>query len=420
MEQSRMLHEAIIDDVMRSFRMHQKGHEFNLFYLIGGPGGGKTSMIRYICKKFGVGFLSYTPALERLEKFGGIPETYWVEKQNGNVSFAGKFPHGEIENYELRTRWSVPQMISEINDMATKHKRVLVLLDDFHLCDENIQRIGYELFTYYSLNSCPVADNVRFVLAGNSTSAAGAKTLLTAIKNRTTILKTEPDVDFWIENFAIENGLLPAGIAFFESKQNRVYFHENESTNQQFGSPRSWTSVFRNIEDIERDGYFSDPNRKLEDDLRHLISLCQGSVSRNAANEFCTYFEFYRKVNAKGIFDSGNFNIPENPIDLFAFSYACTSEFYNRAVEELSLPTQNRKAFKIFGDIITRMNKEEHQQLCIRNINYIYKQCPSELTDDKKHTIGEKIIKDLITKGYLPTAVTEKLVSATSILQENY
>jgi len=43
-------------------------------YIVGKPGGGKTQMISQKSKELGYGFLSYEPALERVEKFGGIPD----------------------------------------------------------------------------------------------------------------------------------------------------------------------------------------------------------------------------------------------------------------------------------------------------------------------------------------------------------
>lgn len=291
---------------LQTVNLKKAGTLFNIFYVVDKPGAGKTMLFRNLAEQKNFGFLAYSPALERVEKFGGIPDIYWENK----------------ETKDLRTVWSKPQMISEINDVAEKNDGVLVLLDDWHLCTEELQQIGFELFTYYSLNGHKVAPQVVFALAGNESSAAGARVTLSAIRNRCTVIYTHSNPRYWLDNFAIPNQINPSGISFFNLETNWDLFQEEESVNEQFGSPRSWTSAFNLITEIEKSGL----------DLRYIQSIMQGSVSSAAAHRFMMHYEIFSRINLEDIFDNKKWVIPSDSVDRYRLCMAVGHEFYNRFV----------------------------------------------------------------------------------------
>jgi len=309
--------------------------EFNLFMLIGDPGLGKTRGIESVVSQLNWGFLPYSPALERMEKFGGIPDLIW---------------DGDI----LNTQWSVPQMIKEINAASKLHEMVVVLFDDWHLCDEDLQSIGFEVFTYYSLNGHKIAPNVIFVLAGNETSAAGAKVQLSAIKNRSTLIYVVPDVKNWIKKFAIPNDIHPLGISFFENEMNHDIFQESESANEPFGSARSWTSAFNIISVLEKRGKLN----KIE-----VSAILQGSVSIKAAQRFMTHFDIFSKIDMKKLFEKEIVEIPDDIVDRFCYSAALNYEFYHRFIQCNTTPIQSiqqsrqAKYSKLYAKAISKMEK---------------------------------------------------------------
>ena len=394
------LHEAI-QHALRSVAMRELGILHNVFYLIGNPGIGKTFMIQDACKNMKLGFIGYEPALERVEKFGGIPDMVWIDKSDKPNKLATLGHNNkELMNKELHTIWSVPQIICEIREMAEAFINVVVLFDDWHLCTEDIQQIGFELFSYYQLNGHKIPKNVTFVLAGNESSAAGARVQLSAIRNRSTVLYTKPDVDYWIENFAIPKGLHEAGVSFFMQTENRALFSEEENINEQFGSPRSWTSLFNHISIMEQIKEFTDT--KNEVDSKHLLAIAQGEVSKDAASKFVSYYKIYRHINVDKIFRDGEAIIPSDQIERFAFGTAVTSGFYEKFIKAKKKEDKEHIA-KTFCKIMKKLN-EDYKELSVRCIrNLIFKPQIEDFPSGKavfqdlvkNRAMSEKLIQDL-------------------------
>ena len=307
------LHDAI-ELALSSITLRKNSILHNIFYLVGKPGGGKTMLIDSLVKQYNYGFLPYSPGLERIEKFGGIPDLKYVDGGGSYLSaLAGK---------ELHTVWSIPSMICDINKECENNKEgVVVLLDDWHLCTEELQQIGFELFTYYSLNGHKVNKNVIFILAGNETSAAGAKVQLSAIKNRCTMIYTYSDINYWLTEFAIPNNIYAPGISYFQNKANHMYFQEDESTVSPFGSPRSWTSAFNLISHLVNTNKYSDLLAEV---------ILQGSVSNKAASSFSMYNSIFRNINVNEVFDNHVINIPLDPVEKYCYFSAINYEFYKR------------------------------------------------------------------------------------------
>jgi hypothetical protein len=350
---------------------------FNLTYIVSPPGAGKTAIIQNMAQKANYGFLSYSPALERIEKFGGIPDII-------------------KENNELRTIWSIPQMVTEINNIARKKEAAVVLFDDWHLCDEDLQSIGFELFTYFKLNNHPLEDNIVFMLAGNDSSAAGAETALSAIRNRCTMINTKPDIDFWIENFASKNNILPAGISFFQNKaMNGRFFHEQESTSEQFGSPRSWTSAFNYISELESLNPNSEPDYNL------IRAIVEGSVSQEGAEAFMNYYFLYREIDLDEIFEKGNISIPNDIINKYAYSMAITNEAYNR----ICLKNNEENTEEIFSKFIKELY-DDMKELCSAMIIYL-----TRIPKNEENISGSDIIKNMIINGNIDNNMFKNLIN---------
>lgn len=399
------LHNAI-DLVLSNAELRLEDIEYNLFYIIDKPGAGKTRTIESKVRERGWGFLSYSPALERIEKFGGIPDLKreTIEKPYLEEAFdptIGKhYPKKCIEKINiLKTEWSIPQMIVEINECAEQHPICVVLLDDWHLCDEDIQKIGFELFTYYKLNNNPIHKNVVFVLAGNETSAAGARVQLSAIRNRSTILYTKSDVKYWINNFALPNRLHPMGISFFQSIINEEYFQEEETAYEQFGSPRSWTSAFNLISKIENSNFSNLRN--------YIFAIIQGSVSRIAAEKFMIHFDLYRNINLQEVFEQGIIRLPKDTIELYCYITALTYSFFDYYY---SGKVNKKTLLKIYGTFITQLIDKQKEMSTTAIITLA-----NLLTKDREKS-GMEILSDLIGSKYIDETKVKELTKITKVL----
>lgn len=414
------LHTAISHAIDRSVNMTKAKTFHNVFYIVGAPGGGKTEMLKSMTSERGYGMLAYTPALERVEKFGGIPDIFsaWINQDNeehsGSIPESRQHGHEHGLKHELRTEWSVPQMICEIRNAARHHPFVIVLLDDWHLCPANIQQIGFELFTHRSLNGHTIPSNVAFVLAGNEKSAAGAKVQLSAIRNRCTMLYVKSDVDYWVDEFAIPNGLHPIGISFFSVKEHKALFHEEESTNEQYGSPRSWTAAFNNVRDLESDSKF-DPTKTA--DKKIMRAIIQGCVGSNSARNFFEYYDIYSKIPVNKIFDgTQKIEIPADPISRYAYAAAVSSKFYNLYIDTPTATKSGKdqvdKYCSIFGEIMS-MVYTNYPEISVRCLKYI-----ADRKADPANKIpgGPEIIAKMALQKHIPIEFLKKLDQTSRIL----
>ena len=399
------LHDAV-KLALSSVGLRAQGILHNLFYIVDKPGAGKTMCIAADVQRMGWGFCPYSPALERLEKFGGIPDLFWH-------TYNKTTDKEIIECKELRTIWSVPQMISEINDMAAKYPYVVVLFDDWHLCDEDLQKIGFEVFTYYKLNNNPVAQNVIFMLAGNESSAAGAKVQMSAIRNRTTIIYSRADVKHWLSDFAIPSGMHPVGISFFNNPMNHDIFQEAESSNEQFGSPRSWTSLFNIVTFIENTQalWVEDDDYNLVVPRQYIHAVVQGSVSRAAAERFMMHYDIFKEVDMEAFFDKGKIDIPNDAVGRYCYATAITYEFYSRYVQE-----KDPKKKKHLAEQYVKLNKvlrnsfRELASTTLVNLGSI----PENLTYG--YPAGILIIGEFVRNHYLTSDEVSEIKGITKIL----
>jgi hypothetical protein len=379
---------------LSSVEMRRAGIPHNLFYIVAAPGAGKTMSIMHEVEQKGWGFCPYSPALERLEKFGGIPDL-------------------EYQEDELRTKWSIPQMISEINDKAKDHPYVVVLFDDWHLCDEDLQRIGFEIFTYYKLNNNPIANNVIFILAGNETSAAGARIQLSAIRNRTTMLYAKTDVNYWLEHYAVPNNIHPIGISFFSNPINYDILQEAESTSEQFGSPRSWTSLFNIISFIE-----GNTNLWIKDDdyvpvvnEEYIHAVTQGSVSRAATERFLAHYKIYSAIDTNAFFKGGDFDIPRDSVKRYCFVTAITYEFYGRFIKE----TDNKAKVKLmyrYSELNEKL-RSEYKEMAMFSLVQLGRFPANEEYGNKS---GLHVIADMITEEVISPADIANIRNISKIL----
>jgi hypothetical protein len=414
------LHEAVEQSITRSYNLVTRSEYHNVYYIVGPPGGGKTEMMKNRAKTLGFGLLAYTPALERVEKFGGIPDITRHFSLSDGSEYIGDSPKSNAEmnekgvTREIRTEWSVPQMICEMRDASKKYPFVIVMLDDWHLCPANIQQIGFEVFTHRSLNGHKIPDNVAFVLAGNEKSAAGAKVQLSAIRNRCTMLWAVSDVNHWVDEFAIPTGLHPVGISFFSIKEYQKYFHEEESVSEQYGSPRSWTAAFNNITDLERDKTFDSnkiSNKKL------MRAIIQGCVGPRAAKEFFNYYDIYSKIPVAQIFATGKIDIPTDPVTRYAYASAVSSKFYNLYIETPKTKKEDReqieKYSKIFGNVMSELYKT-YPEISVKCLRYI---ADRQAIPGENIPAGPEIIGKMVINNHIPIEYIKKVKQTAEVLK---
>lgn len=313
-------------------------------FLCGAPGGGKSSIIKNECDKRGWNLLVKNMALCLYEELSGIPEVI------------------KNKNEETYAVWSKPEIIEKLEKLSSNGKPTICFFDDWHRTNGSIQSMGFELFTDYTLKGFKIPDNVAFILAGNDSVVAGAREQLSAVMNRVSKKYVRTNYEHWKANFAIPNNINPIILGFLDVPENQSrFFHMSESAFEPWASPRSWTylSTKMNIIDFNHLKYANE----------ELVAEFSSYVGTEAASNLIQHWIFYKTVDTKKIFDTGNYTIPDDMISRYIFSYAICYEYIRRYETQ-----EKNKASIIFGKILTELYSKSKEsgailvsQLSIRN-----------------------------------------------------
>lgn len=301
-------------------------------YMEGSPGIGKSQFLASECKQNGMGFMSMHLSLVPIEEIGGLPIYKEIEFDNKKVT---------------GTEWSKPDIITKIYELSKNHKENIVLLDDFHMSSPAHLALGYEMFTERKLRDFKIPNNVAFVLAGNDSAKSGAKQMFGAIMNRLAVHKVVPNFTQWVNDFAIKNNVNQKIISFLRNEINRSYFLEEESTNQPWASPRSWTrfsNMLNTMEKYIKSLTYSD-----------ILYIAYGHVGPQASSEFISYYELYSKTEMDKVFSKKTeIVIPSSNNDRYIYGIAASNEYTNLIMEE----TKNKEqVIDIACDIIIGIGK---------------------------------------------------------------
>lgn len=264
-------------------------------YLQGPPGDGKTQMIKNLCRKNNWGFVSCHFALEPIEKFTGIPKFIRVNSDNDDKQYG--------------TFWSIPELITKIMKISKNHEKVVLLLDDIHLCGATHMAYLYEPLTERAFNGHRLPDNCAILLAGNDSNKAGAKTPFSAIMNRVQIMPIYQDFDYWKKNYAIPNSLHHTIVSFLSNDTYKQYFREQEQMETPWGSPRSWTRLSNLVQLMEYN-----IGKSLNETM--ILFLASGHVSKEAAGAFSAYYNIYTKISPTKILNQIKNDSFEMPTDV--------------------------------------------------------------------------------------------------------
>ena len=407
---------------MDTVELKIKGKLYGIPYIVSNPGAGKSALLKQMAHERGYGFLSYELGLERPEKFGGIPDMKYKEVKklpfqqffnvpkinevlgtnfiNTSKILLNKNQQELLKNYYenepevkslLYTRWSIPQMVDEVWEASKKFKIVVILLDDWHTCDEYLQQLGYEAFTYHSISGYKLPENSVFILAGNETSACGAKVQLAAIRNRCMIMYVESCPEYWLKNFAYKHHIFGPGISFFEQKTNWDIFMSPKHHDSLVPVMDLWLIQPRN---------WGHPNRVPRSNrITNQNQTNQAGVSQTAAHRFGLFYQIYRKMNIKELYDQNIINIPDNDMDKFAYSSVATEEFYNRFHDEDLRVNASKSYISFLNEISIKRNKPE---LALTSISSLLKRPKS---DELKLQSGEDTIRYLYENSMVPTSL---------------
>lgn len=319
-QNSKALHE-VINEVLWNCHLQVQGIDVGIPFICGAPGGGKTASIHYLSKEYGFGVISTHLALKPIEETGGIP-------QFDTIMINGKPVLGTI--------WSFPDIMKILYEVSEQKKDSMLiwLLDDAHLLSSIHMALLYELFTERSIRSYKIPNNCAMVMAGNTSSKSGAKSMFSAIINRCVLMPVYTDFDSWKVNFALkeETRVHPAFVSFLGNTQYRKFFHEEEQVDVAWGSPRSWTRFANEVK--SREEFY-----KKIIDTDTCLYLGTGYVGKEGASEFTTYYKIYSEFDIENILANyKTYKLPTDPVKTYALAYALTTNYIGRSDRDRFLP----------------------------------------------------------------------------------
>ena len=189
--------------------------------LRGAPGVGKSTIVRTVTEKLGIGFIDVRLAqMERVD-FAGLPSI-----NNG------------------MTEWNVPSFWPR--DMKSNG---IILLDEITSAPSDCQVAAYSVVLDRRIpNSNYVLPNGWLIVAaGNRTcDRAAVKTMSSALANRFVHFEVEANSEDWVK-WAIMNNINPAVIGFINFRPGLLFKMEGQNLEQGWPSPRSWERVSNSI-----------------------------------------------------------------------------------------------------------------------------------------------------------------------------
>lgn len=317
--------------------------EMGIPYVKGPPGIGKTKFIQSEAKKRGFDeVLSFHLSLIPLEDLSGIPEI---------VPITNKYILENSDNKNINgTRWTLPDIMTQIYDASEKNEKVIVFLDDFHIASPGHVALCFELFSDRKFRGFGVPENVAFIVAGNDSSKSGDKKMFGAVINRFAIFNVYPDFDYWVSRFAIPNGINKKIVTFLKAQINRRFFLEEEDTMAPWASPRSWTRLSYKLNELEK----HDNNISMEV-IQYLSYAHVGAV---ASSEFTTYYSIYSKTEMDKVFDrQKKIVIPEDNQDCYIYGMAAANEYTNRIIRHKEKKEKMTDTINILYQIIVEISK---------------------------------------------------------------
>jgi hypothetical protein len=235
-------------------------HSLPAIMLRGAPGVGKSTIVKDIADRLGIGFIDVRLAqLERVD-FCGLPS---------------------VDDHV--TEWNVPAFWPR-----DKKSKGIILLDEITSAPADLQVAAYQLVLdrRISNSNYELPDGWYIIAAGNRvTDRAVVKTMSSALANRFMHFEVEPNAEDW-RGWAVKHDINPSVTGFIQFRPGLLHKMDNQNLEQGWPSPRSWEKVSNVLAMFDREGN--------EEILRKVV---YGLIGPNVGVEF---IEFHRTAKKFG------------------------------------------------------------------------------------------------------------------------
>lgn len=252
-------------------------------FIWGGPGIGKSSVVRQAAEEEGVGCIDIRLVLMDPSDMRGLP-----------VPEDGK------------AKWLPPSFLPS-NDW-----RGVVFLDELNVAPPLVQNTALQLVLDRKLGEYVLPDGATIIAAGNREMEAFVHKMSPPLLNRFVHLDYEVDNETW-SGWAVQNNIAPQIIGLL-TKFRPELIYKFEPQKKSYPTPRSWAFASK----ILMNGF--------PEDLK--FELIKGCIGEGAAIELRAYQEIWTKLpNLEAIVEGKDSTIPTG-VDLI---YACCVGLVSKA-----------------------------------------------------------------------------------------
>ena len=229
-------------------------------FLWGPPGIGKSDIIKQLGTELDAHVIDVRLSLWEPTDIKGIP---YFDSNDNTMRWA---PPSELPNAEL----------------ASKHKQIILFLDEMNSAAPSVQAAAYQLILNRRVGTYHLPDNVVLVAAGNRETDKGVTFRMPApLANRFVHLEMQVNWDDYFE-WAVENKVHQDVVGFLSFSKKSLYDFDPKSSSRAFATPRSWSFVSELLTDDDVD-------------VDTLTDLVSGSVGEGLAISFMAH----RKISSK-------------------------------------------------------------------------------------------------------------------------
>ena len=247
-------------------------------FLYGPPGIGKTAVMEQIANELNIGLVSYSMTHHTRQSAIGLP-------------FIAKKTFDEKE-YSV-SEYTMSEILASVYNYIeeTGKKEGILFLDEINCVSETLAPSMLRFLQYKTFGSHEVPKGWIVVTAGNPPEYnKSVREYDIATLDRIKKIDVEASYDVWKE-YAINNTVHPAILAFLDIKKNCFYSIENTPAGKRFVTARGWEDLSRIMCLYEK--------KNLEIDE----SLIEQYIQTPAvAQDFSNYYSAFKKL--KDIFDT--------------------------------------------------------------------------------------------------------------------
>lgn len=254
-------------------------------FLWGPPGIGKSSIVKQIAQRQGIGFIDLRLSLMDPTDLKGIP-------------FYDKEAHTAL--------WAPPSFLPQ-------DWKGILFLDELNSAPPAVQASAYQLILDRRVGEYELPEGWAIVAAGNRENDRGVVYRMPApLANRFVHLEMEVHIEDW-RDWAYEAGLDERIIAFIAYKNEVLFTFDATQNTKSFATPRSWEFVHNILQSGMREGL--------------LLDAIGGAIGRELAVEFLAFAKVMHQLpDLDAILEEGVGDFPENVEVLYALSAGLVSK----------------------------------------------------------------------------------------------